>query len=449
MRACRIRVAVFSLLPLAASTAAAARHQDDTVHLVVPEGTPVRVVLDRKVKIGGAGQQVTALVVEPVYAQDRVVIPAGTRVVGHIAQLPGSSATKRAERMMSGDFTPPRTALVQFDRLMPEEGFPVDMKTKPSAGSEHVTLKVAEPLPGEQQPGITRRAREEAARRMKEAIAVVAAPGRWERLKDASVASLPFHPTYLRKGTVFSTTLTEPLDFGLVVPIARAPAGTRPSAGSILAARLVTSIHSARSARGDPVEAVLTQPVFAADGSVVLPEGTRLQGTVTFSKPARRFHHNGQLRFLFERLQTPGGSPARLLASLYSVEARESDRITVDEEGGAIPTNSATRFIAPVAGSLALVASLHSSLEPVDGDGGGPETIYGVPGSSAVGGMIGFGALGVALNQMSHWITVTVTAYGVVRTTYSAIVGRGRDVVFPAGTAIQVRLAPAREGKMP
>jgi hypothetical protein len=441
----RIRVAVCAslILPLAATAAARPQEGADAVRAVVAEGTTMRVALDRKVRIASVGQEVTAIVIEPVYAFDRVVIAAGTRVVGHIAQLPGASAMTRTQRVMSGDFTPPRTALVQFDRLMPDGGSPLEVKTRASAGSENVTLKVAEALPEE--PGLSQRAREEAARRLKDAIAVVAASGKLERLKDASVASLPYHPTYLRKGTVYAATLTSPLDFGSVASIPRAAAGTPPKPGSILAARLLTPIHSARSVRGDRVEAILTQPVFAADGSLILPEGTKLEGSVTFSKGARRFHRNGQLRFLFERVQPPDGTGGRLLASLYSVEARQADRVSVDDEGGATSTNASTRFIAPAVGALALVGSLHSSVDPTGADGGGPETNYGVPGSSAAGGMIGFGALGVVLTQASRWVTVAITSYGVVRTTYSAIFGRGRDVVFPAGTAIQVRLAPARE----
>ena len=167
------------------------------------------------------------------------------------------------------------------------------------------------------------------------AIKSIKQPGQMSRLKDAAVQQLPYHPQYLAKGTVYDAELSSPISFGRVVPAVAAPAGTAPAPDSILIARLATTLDSSKTPRGTPFEAVLTQTVFSADHQVILPEGTTLTGEVTFAKPAQRFHRNGQLRFLFERVQVPNQPSAPLLGALHSVDASDDDHVAVDDEGGA------------------------------------------------------------------------------------------------------------------
>ena len=45
--------------------------------LVVRAGVPLRVALDARIRVKRVGQSVTGTLVEPVYAYDRVVLPAG------------------------------------------------------------------------------------------------------------------------------------------------------------------------------------------------------------------------------------------------------------------------------------------------------------------------------------------------------------------------------------
>jgi hypothetical protein len=203
----------------------------------------------------------------------------------------------------------------------------------------------------------------------------------------------------------------------------------------------VTPLDSTASVKGTRIDAILTQPVFSEDHRVIFPEGTVLRGEVTFSQPARRFHRNGKLRFLFESVQVPDAAEQTLLGSLYSVVSERSSRMAIDEEGGATSTNSNARFIAPAIGALALSVSMTSHLD-YDTDGAGPERAYGRFGSGAVGGFLGFAAMGIALTQVGRPVTLTLTAAGLARTAYSAIAGRGRTVTFPADSSIQIRLAP-------
>jgi len=426
------------LLALGASRQAPAQTDEPSIPLVVDAGRPLRVALDRKITVKRVGQPVTATLIEPVYAHDRIVVPMGTKVIGHIEKLESAPKGTRVRAILSGDFTPPRYVRLQFDTLVLSNERTMPIQTSVTEGSENVTLQVAG---ASKRKGIVSRARGEIAREAKQAVSAVKAPGKLERLKDMAIRSLPYHPRYLRKGTVYSARLLSPLEFGSGTPTSRAAAGTAPAPESILNARLMTPLHSATAPPGTAVEAVVTQPVFSADRQLILPEGARLMGQVTFSKPARRFHRHGQLRFLFESVHAPDGNSEKLLASLYSVESRQGDRVALDEEGGATTTSSKARLIAPGLAALALVGSMHGRLE-YDPDDVGPELEYGGVGSSTLGGFLGLSVMGIGLNQLGRPVTVGIGVVSVARTVYSTVFGKGRDISFPADTSIQVQLAP-------
>jgi hypothetical protein len=275
-------------------------------------------------------------------------------------------------------------------------------------------------------------------------IKSVRKPGQLHHLRDAAVQQLPYHPQYLAKGTVYDVELSSPISFGRAVPAVPAPAGTAPAPDSILAARLATTLDSSKTPRGTSFEAVITEPVFSADHQVILPEGTTLTGEVTLAAPARRFHRNGRLRFLFESVQVPNQPAAPLLGALHSIEASADDRVAVDDEGGATLTNSKTRFIAPALSLVSLYASMegdgHRFADP-DGDGSIKSAGSGL-GSRGLGGFIGMGLIGASVSQITRPVGIAMGVYGAVRTMYRNVFGKGREVTFTADTPIQVGLAP-------
>jgi hypothetical protein len=308
-----------------------------------------------------------------------------------------------------------------------------------SAGTEQVKLVLADNAP--KQGNILSSAGEEAVQQAKQTVAVLKGPDKVERMKDTGLRALPYHPEFFSKGTVFNARLLSALDFGSATPAEAADAGTAPAPASVLSARLVSTIDSTHATKGTPVEAVVTRPVFSSTHQLILPAGARLTGQVTFVKRARHFRRNGQLRFLFDTVHVRGRDSASLLASLYSVQAGRAERLAVDEEGGTKVTNSATRFIAPAVGTLALVGLSQGHLD-YDTDGAGPEMAYGGPLSGSVAGLVGASITGLALSSLGHPAAVTLGVLGVVRTTYASVIGKGREVVFPADTRIQVQLAP-------
>jgi hypothetical protein len=435
--------------------AASAQSGDAVIALQVNEGRPLEIVIEQRVTVKAVGQRITGTLVNPLYAYDRMVVPAGTKVLGCIAALEEPSAFSRTRAMLSGDFTPRRHVVLQFDTLALADR-PLTIRAIVKTEIPHLK-KASAPAPpegdsGGQRSGIKSRVEQEAKIRVKEGIAnakqagrdvlaELTQPGKGERLKHELVQRLPYHPQFIDAGTGYHAELLTPLDFGTASPGETAPPDSRPAPSSILHARLVTALDSAKNTRGTPIQAVVTEPVFSAAHELIYPEGTVLTGEVTFATAARSLHRNGQLRFLFESVHPPAGDKVPLLASLQAVHASEDDQLAIDEEGGAKPTNSKTRFIAPTLAILALRANMdqHDHLDP-DGDG---HVIHsGTPGALGVGGFMGFGLAGIPLSLVSRPVGLALSAIGAARTTYSNVLGKGRDVQFPADTMLQLQLAP-------
>ncbi|HYM26141.1 MAG TPA: hypothetical protein VEU08_23145 [Vicinamibacterales bacterium] len=466
------------LLMFAAVCARGVSAQSNAVDLVLDPGRPLRVALDERVVVRREGQPVTGTLVDALYAYDRVVVPAGTMVLGHFARLDDPPRVDRMRAIAGGDFSPSHIVTLQFDAFLMPDGRQISFGTVVTGSTGRVTLKMAASAPGEpgdsddkadEGRGVTaaakaraqeqvdrakeeaaqlrdriKNAREEAAQKARQTLDAIKAPGKMARLRDAAVNRLPYHPQQLSKGTVFEAELTTPVRLGAAGPVEAAPAGTPPSASAILNARLVTPLDSSKTARGSAVEAVLTEPVFSDDHRLVLPEGTRLRGEVTRVSAARHLHRNGQLRFLFETVEPRDGAPFALLGSMSSVEVGDGNDVSVDDEGGARASSSKTRFIAPALGLLAMRASLRHHEREIDGDaddnlgprpGGGPVTF-------GIGGFLGWSIAGAAIGQVSRPIAIGLTAVGVGRSVYSAVFGKGRDVNFPADTRIQIELSP-------
>jgi type IV secretory pathway VirB10-like protein len=469
----RLFVAGFAALLASAGAAqqAAAQSDQPSIDLVVNAGRPLRVALDQRVQLKKVGQPVTGAVTEPVYAYDRIVIAAGTRVLGHVVHIDRGSKFARARAYLNGNFSPTRHAVLQFDTLLLDDCRELAIDTVVKGGIPNVTRRVARDSKStgrtEEQttsndhtasPTLASRARSEIRRRAADAVSEakqkvretfasiksLREPGQMSRLKDAAVQQLPYHPQYLAKGTVYDAELSSPIAFGRVVPAVAAPAGTAPAPDTILTARLATTLDSSKTPRGTPFEAVITETVFSSDHQVILPEGTMLTGEVTLAAPARRFHRNGRLRFLFESVRLPNQPSAPLLGALHSIDARADDRVAVDDEGGATLENSRTRFIAPALSLLSLHASMegdgHRFADP-DGDGS-IKTAGSGAGSRGVGGFIGMGLIGAAVSQITRPAGIALGVYGAARTIYANVLGRGREVRFAADTPIQVRLAP-------
>jgi hypothetical protein len=164
---------------------------------------------------------------------------------------------------------------------------------------------------------------------------------------------------------------------------------------------------------------------------LILPQGSRLKGTVKQAQPARRMKKNGQLRIAFTELVPPDGVEQKVVSTLEGVQAGKDANVKLDSEGGAEATTSKSRYLG-TAVSLGLAIMAASSGQDHDGDGGGN--------SGATGGLGGFKLVGMVVGAVarSRAFGTTMGAYGAAVSVYSHFIARGHEVVFPKNTAMQI-----------
>ncbi len=459
-------VALLTLIGLTcAAPHVAAQPQENSVELVVKSGTPLRVVLDQRITVKRVGQPVNGTLAEPVYAYDRIVLPVGARVLGHVRAFKEAPRAERARAMLGGSFTTLRQVIVEFDTVVMDDGHEIPIHTVVKGSPARMRRQVAggnrnadTDADADEDPSSViarakervkegvQRARADIAQRKDDAIAALKEPGKLDRFKEAVINRLPYHPQFVGKGTVYNAELVSAVSMGEVTPAALV-SGAMPAPRSVLKARLVTALDSAKTPRGTPIQAVITEPVFSSDHQLVLAEGTLLKGEVTFTKTSRHFRRNGQLRFLFESVQPPAQDSRTLLASLYSVESSTDDHVALDDEGGASVSNPNSRFIAPSLAILALRRTADAGERRMDNDADDTAAATvrpGAVGSRSLGGFIGFGLIGTALSQISRPVALAFGALGVARAVYGSFIAKGQEVTFPADTPIQVRLAAGK-----
>lgn len=432
----RIAASAGLTLALWCTAEAAFAGQPPSYELVVDAGRPLRLLLDDRVRVTRVGQPVTATLAEDVYTYDRVVIPTGSKVLGHVATLDGVPGATRAVAMLGGNLTPGRLVGLQFDTVVMPDGARMAIQTVVTPGTAPSTQAVA----GAHDDGIVGHARQQVALEARRTVASVRAPGKLTRLGHYLVGRLPIHPQYLEAGSAFNAQLVEPINLGRAERLPQAPDGTRPAPDSILSARLLTALDSKSTPRGAPVKAVLTRPLLSETHEVILPEGTVVSGKVTFVKAARGLRRNGQLRFLFEAMEVPGRSAETVAASLFSADVGRGQHLEIDEEGGARVTNPKSRFVAPALAGAAMVVPL-SRTEISDEALGALTTEANVVGHG-LRGFSGFGLLGVGLAVASRPAAVGFGVFGLAHAVYGTLLGKGSDVVFPIHTPITMQLSP-------
>ena len=223
---------------------------------------------------------------------------------------------------------------------------------------------------------------------------------------------------------------------------------------STLKARLVAEVSSATATRGTPVTAVLTEPLYSPAHQLILPANSRLIGEVVKTKSARKLHHNGELRVIFERIETSDESlqalaqvqrdaqaqAERSQAMVGNLEGMEVDRranMQLDEEGGARTTDRKTRYLSSGLAVMLAAAASHTEMEH-----GATETAG--PGVRTAAGGSGFRLTGALLSLVakSTPVSVAIGAYGASMSIYANFLSRGRDVVLPKDTPLEIGFGP-------
>jgi len=288
-------------------------------------------------------------------------------------------------------------------------------------------------------------AKEEAKREWNSAMKQVHEPGKLHKVIRYGIAQLPAHPQYIDAGTVYFAELERPLDFGTETLTPEMAASINvPLSGSSVHARLTTTLSSATAQKGDPVEAVLSQPLF--DGShLVLPQESRLKGSVAQVRPARRLSRNGQLRIVFQELVLPDGLEQKVEATLMGIQSDAGQHVNLDSEGGTEASSSKTRYLATgISVGLAFV-SFQGDSDARDGD------VSGNTSNRVAGGITGFKLVGIALGIFVHSqpLGMAMGAYGASTSVYSHFIARGHDLVFPKNTAMEIAIGARPSGPSP
>ncbi len=116
-----------------------------TVALTVTKGTSLQIALEQEVRIKRVGQGIQGVVVEPVYAFDRLVVPKGSKVRGEVTKIEPISNTRRTLAGLDGDFTPARQIELRFTDLALADGTHISLSTNVTAGSGQILKFVASP----------------------------------------------------------------------------------------------------------------------------------------------------------------------------------------------------------------------------------------------------------------------------------------------------------------
>jgi hypothetical protein len=427
--------------PPAPATSPAEPAPPQTIELTVPKGAPLQVALYQEIQVKQVGQPVRGRVMEPVYAFDRIVVPVGSEIDGEVTKIESVSGGKRTLAALNADFSPPRKVEVNFNELVLADGRRVPLHTSVTPGSGQVIdfVTAANAKEKDKKNAVsdmasekTKEAKQQAHQQWDNAMKQLKTPGKIHRLERYGESQLPVHRQYIPAGTVYFAELDDPLDFGtevMTMPMASSIGGAIPE-GSVVRARLVTPLSSATAHQGEDVEAVLSQPLM--DGvRLVLPQGSRLKGTVKQAQPARHMKRNGQLRIAFTELVPPDGVEQKVVSTLEGVQAGKNANVKLDSEGGAEATTSKSRYLG-TAISLGLAVVAARAGEDHDGDGG--------TNGGGAGGLGGFKLVGMVMGVAvrSRAFGVSMGAYGAAVSIYTNFMSRGREVEFPKNTAMQI-----------
>jgi hypothetical protein len=425
--------------------------------LKLPEGTSLRIAIDERTRIGHVGEMVRGHVVDTVYAFDQAVIPAGTIATGQVTHIVPVPKLHRAQSYANGDFSPFHQYQITFDRLTLPDGTELEIKTTVSPGAAEVVHLVSKPAKqdanDEEQTGkhksMAARAAADAKQEVKEevnqanasahqAVDQIRQPGKMQRIKKFLVSQSPYKRQYLEPGTRFSASLNGELDFGSVTQSREqlTEFGNLPAMDTVLHARLLLEVSSATATRGTPVVAELTQPVFSRDHQLLLPSGSRLIGEVVEARAARLMHRNGELRVIFEHIETPGGNLQQVQGTLEGIEVDRAAHMKLDEEGGARATDSKTRYLSTGLAVLVAAAAAHPDVER------GTTDTAGDPALRAGAGASGFGLAGtlIGLASKSNAVSIAFSAYGATASIYANFLSRGREVVLPKDAPVEIGL---------
>ena len=418
---------LYSLLMLQASVALS-----QAARVTIPSGTPLAASIPDHLPLR-LGQVVEAKTLYDVYADDQLVLPAGTHLIGAVTALT-PDRPRRNEARLRGDFTPFQKPVVQFDHLVLADGTSVAIGTNAAAEGAPIFRLVAPPP---RKGGVVRQYLDTGIQMAKDRIAIVTGPDKRDRLVQFVYTQLPYHPQRIAKDTAWTVETTSPLTVTAQARQAKVPvaASTTDSASPptwILNAFLSEPLNSGSSKAGQPIHAKVAEPIVNPDGSLAVPQGALLEGAVTQVRPAGRFGRAGVLRFDFRQITLPSGESQNVQASLAGIDSAGGGNLAMDSEGKVKPKPQ-DKLLVPL-----ILLSLAG--RPLDRDGGENQFGKSAVASNSVG-LVGFiiGTAGGAPN-----VAAGIGYYGAALALYNRWIKRGAEIDFARDTRIVVQTTARR-----
>lgn len=435
---------------LSCSTLLLAAAHAQTAAADLPSGTPLVLRIPDNLPMR-AGLPIAAQLLYPVYCDNKVVLPENTELNGTVVEL-RPDKKRRIRARLSGDFTPFHTPVVRFTGITLPDGVHIRIETATATDGAPIYRAVAPPpVKG----GFIRREWDSGVSIVRSDIAVYTAPGKADRLTQFVYNRLPYHPERIEKGTAWTTSTTARIALPAqpappVVAITllpkrhfwEEPAPTPPPANTdpdrwILRAYLDQPLSSEISTSGQPIHATVAEPVLNPDGTVAVPQGAMLVGTVAKARPARRFGRTGVLSFNFRQLNLPNSAPQNVETTLVGADSTPGLALNAE---GEVKSKPQDKLSVPL--FLAFLASRPLHHDRGDNDGGaGRNAAGGAAGLGLVGSIIG--AAGISANAAAG-----IGYYGVALAVYDRWIARGKVVSFPNDTRIVVQTVARRSAPM-
>jgi hypothetical protein len=418
-----------------------------SIPLTVPVGTPLKVVLDREIRLRTVGQPIHGKTIEPIYSFDQLLIPAGSEVTGKVADIDAVSKKTRTLAALNADFSPQRHVQVELDEVHLPNGRVLAVHTVVAPGTNGVLQFVSanQPKEGKVAEGKAAaksklaQAETDAKRQLATLKAQIVSPNKVHRLERYALTQSPYRPQYLDPGTSFSASVPQPLAFGTepLKPAMVEHIGQLPESGGVVHAWLSTPLNSATAKRGDLVEAHISQPLII-DNHLYLPEGSILRGAVSQVRAARRFGRNGQLRISFHQVAPPNGLEQQIQSTLEGMDVARGENLALDSEGGAQVKTSKSRYLTTGIAVMLAASSASPDSDAGRGDAAGPA------GPNALNGFSGFKLVGMLVGAFarSRAVATGLGSYGAATSIYSHFLARGRNVNYPKNMSMALALGP-------
>ena len=396
-----------------------------------------------------AGEAVRGELLYPVYQDNQLVLPAHTVIGGTVVALKPDHAHRVTARLRA-DFTPFHTPIVRFDHILAPDGTTIPISTAEGTDGAPIYRVVRTLTP---QGGLIGQYFRIGLQYLDNTIQMFLGPEKGDRFLQFLYRQLPYHPERIQKGTAWTIETTSALT---IAPLAAPPpipekkpsrfrlvrtktltldavaATTGERKTWILQAYLNDAISSETSKANQVIHATVAEPVMNPDGSVGVPTGAVLTGTVTQAKASRHFDRAGVLRFKFSEIQLPGQESQQVRTTLAEADSADGGQMNMNAEGQVQPKRK-DKILIPAL--LILMAS-----RPFDREHNHDMVGKNATASSGIG-LITL-VVGVAAQQPNF--AVGIGMYSAAVSIYPRYFGKGAKVAFPKDTRIVIQTTATR-----